>query len=62
MDDTPNLLQWLTLQDLVRTLAQLRFRIYDLYMDGSFLFLEARSCDDESSQRTLIINQEGELL
>jgi hypothetical protein len=62
MDETPNLLQWLTLQSLIRSLAQLRFRVYDLYIEGGFLFLEARSCDDDSSRPIFIINEEGELI
>lgn len=62
MNEIPNLLQWLTLQDRIRTLAQLRFRIYDLYMQGSFLFFEARSCDDKTSQLIFIIDPEGKLL
>jgi hypothetical protein len=62
MNEIPNLLQWVTLQDRVRTLAQLRFRIYDLYMEGSFLFFEARSCDDETNQPIFIVDPEGELL
>lgn len=62
MNETPNILQWLTLQALARALAQLRFRVYDLYIDGGFVFVESRSCDDDSSQRTSIINLEGEVL
>lgn len=62
MDQTPNLLQWLTLQDLVRALAQMRFRVYDLYIDGGLLFLETRSCDDDTSQPIFMLNPEGELL
>jgi hypothetical protein len=43
MDEIPNEIQWLVLCNRVRTLAQIRYCIYDLYMSGGFLFIEAKA-------------------
>lgn len=38
-------LQWLTFQDVVRSLAQLRYCLFNIYLEGQFLYLEVKSCD-----------------
>ena len=55
----PTELQWLTFQDSVRSLAQLRYCLYNFYLEGQFLFLEAKSCDDEERQLLFILDAEG---
>ncbi|KJH69789.1 hypothetical protein UH38_22020 [Aliterella atlantica CENA595] len=62
MFDTPNSIQWLILCDRVSSLAQMRFCIYNLLVDGGFLFVRAKSCDSESIKHLFIINSEGEFV
>lgn len=62
MDGKPTQLQWLILCDQVKTLAQLRYCIYNLYMDGGFLFIEVKSCDDEAVKHIFIVSPEGDNL
>lgn len=59
MNEIPNEIQWLVLCDRIRTLAQLRYCVYNLYIEGEFLFIEAKSCDDEMVKYLFIINPEG---
>lgn len=62
MNDLPNELQWLTLCDRLRTLAQLRYCVYDLYMTGMYLFIEVKSCDDEAAKHIFTVDPEGDVL
>lgn len=62
MDELPTELQWLVLGDYVRTLAQLRYCLYNLYMDGGFLFIQVKSCDDETVKQVFILNSEGNII
>lgn len=55
-------LQFVALSDAVRSLAQLRYCLYDLYVEGQFLYLEAKSCDNERQKRLFIFDAEGNLL
>lgn len=60
VNETLNEIQWAVLCDRIRTLAQLRYCVYNLYVEGGFLFVEAKSCDDELVKYLLIIDPEGE--
>lgn len=62
MFEVPSSIQWAMLCDYVISLAQMRFCVYNLVMEGGFLFIRAKSCDLESTKLILIINSEGELL
>lgn len=62
MFEVPSSIQWAMLCDYVTSLAQMRFCVYNLVMEGGFLFVRAKSCDLESTKLVLIINSEGELL
>lgn len=62
MDELPTELQWLVFCDYVRTLAQLRYCLYNLYMDGGFLFIQVKSCDDEMVKHLFILNSEGDII
>lgn len=62
MNETPNEIQWAVLCDRIRTLAQIRYCVYDLYMEGSFLFVEAKSCDDNTAKHTFTIDPSGDFL
>lgn len=62
MNETPTELQWIILCAHIKTLAQLRYCIYNLYIDGSFLFIEVKSCDDETVKHLFIISSEGDNL
>ena len=62
MNEIPNEIQWLVLCDRLRTLAQLRCCIYNLYLEGEFLFIEAKSCDDESAKHVFTIDRQGDIL
>ena len=62
MNETPTELQWLALCDHVRTLAQLRYCLYNLYLEGGFLFMEVKSCDDETAKHIFIVDPEGDNL
>ena len=62
MNEMPNEIQWAVLCDRIRTLAQLRYCVYDLQLEGGFLFVKAKSCDDETVRYLFIINSEGESL
>lgn len=55
-------LQWLTFQDTVRSLAQLRYCLFNTYLEGAFLYLEVKSCDAEQQRYLYIIVSEGDLL
>ena len=54
-------LQFVALSD-VRSLSQLRYCLYDLYVEGEFLYVEAKSCDDEQQKYLFIFDAEGNLL
>lgn len=58
----PTELQWVAFQDAVRSLAQLRYCLFDIYLEGQFLYLEAKSCDAEQQRYLFIIDAEGILL
>ena len=62
MNEIPNEIQWVVLCDRIRTLAQLRYCVYDLELEGEFLFVKAKSCDDETVKHLFIINPEGDFL
>lgn len=62
MFETPNSIQWVTLCDRVSSLAQMRFCVYNLLMEGGFLFIRAKSCESESVKYLFIINPEGEFV
>ena len=62
MNETPNEIQWVVLCDRIRTLAQIRYCVYDLYMEGGFLFIEAKSCDDELVKHTFTVDPQGDFL
>ena len=62
MNETPTELQWIALCDYIKTLAQLRYCLYNLYLSGEFLFIEVKSCDDETVKHLFIINSEGDNL
>ena len=62
MNATPIELQWIILCDYIKTLAQLRYCLYDLYIDDGFLFIEVKSCDDETVKHLFIVNPEGDNL
>lgn len=54
--------QWVALEDSVKTLAQLRYCLYNLYIVGQYLYLEVKSCDNEQQRYLYIIDPEGFLL
>ncbi len=62
MFEVPTEIQWVVLCDYVRTLAQIRFCIYNLYMSGGLLYIEIKSCDNELAKHLYIINAEGEFV
>lgn len=62
MNEIPQEVQWAVLCDRIRTLAQLRYCVYDLYMEGSFLFVEVKSCDNELVRHTFTIDPQGDIL
>lgn len=62
MNELPTSLQWLVFCDYVRTLAQLRYCLYNIYMDGGFLFIQVKSCDDETVKYLFILNLEGDII
>lgn len=62
MNETPTELQWFALCERVKTLAQLRYCLYNLYLEGGFLFIEVESCDDETAKHIFIVNPEGDNL
>ncbi len=62
MFEIPTEIQWIVLCDYIRTFAQIRFCIYNLYMNGGLLYVEIKSCDNELAKHLYIINAEGELL
>ncbi len=62
MFEIPNSVQWVVICDYTMSLAQMRFCVYNLFMEGGFLFIRAKSCDRESTKLVLIINSEGKLL
>ena len=52
-------LQFFALTDAVRSLSQLRYCLYNLYVEGEFLYVEAKSCDDEQQNTYLSLMQRG---
>ena len=62
MDGIPTELQWFALCDHVRTLAQLRYCLYNLYIDGGFLFIEVKNFDDETVKHIFIVDPEGDII
>jgi hypothetical protein len=62
MFEIPTEIQWVFFCDRIRSLAQMRFCLYNLYMDGGLLFIEIKSCDDELAKHLYIINAEGEFV
>ncbi len=58
----PNEIQWVFFCDRIRSLAQMRFCLYNLYMEGGLLFIEVKSCDNEQVKYLYIINDEGEFV
>jgi hypothetical protein len=55
-------IQFVALCDAVRSLSQLRYCLYNLYVEGQFLYVEAKSCDDEQQKYLFIFDAEGNLL
>lgn len=55
-------LQFVALQDAVRSLAQLRYCLYNIYVEGEYLYIEAKSCDNEQQKCIFIFDGEGNLL
>ncbi len=55
-------LQFVALTDAVRSLSQLRYCLYNLYVEGQYLYLETKSCDDEQQKYLFIFDAEGNLL
>lgn len=55
-------LQWITFQDTIQSLAQLRYCLFNVYLEGQFLYLEVKSCDAEQQRYLYIIDSEGDLL
>ncbi len=62
MDERPNEAQWRSLCFRVRCLAQMRYCVYDLSLEGQFLVVEAKSCDAEAVRYVFLINPLGELI
>lgn len=62
MNEIPNEIQWLVLCERIRTLAQLRYCVYNLYMEGDFLFIEAKSCDEETAKHVFTVDRQGDIL
>lgn len=62
MFEIPNEIQWIVLCDRVRSLGQMRFCLYNLYLDGGLLFIETKSCDNELTKHLFIVNSEGEVI
>jgi hypothetical protein len=58
----PTEFQWIALQGSIRLLAQLRYCLYNIFLEGQYLYLEVKSCDDEQQKRLIILDQEGNLL
>ena len=52
----PTELQWVALQDSVRSLAQLRYCLYNIYLEGQYLYLEVKICDAEQQRYQYIID------
>ncbi len=55
-------LQFVALADAVRSLSVLRYCLYNLYVEGEFLYVEAKSCDNEQQKYLFIFDAEGNLL
>lgn len=55
-------IQFAVLCDAVRSLSQMRYCLYNLYVEGQFLYVEAKSCDDEQQKYLFIFDAEGNLL
>lgn len=62
MFETPTSIQWTILCDRVSSLALMRFCLYNLVIEGGFLFVRAKSCDSESTKHLFIIDAEGEFV
>jgi len=55
-------LQFVALSDAVHSLSQLRYCLYNLYVEGQFLYVEVKSCDNEQQKHLFIFDAEGNLL
>ena len=55
-------LQFFALTDAVRSLSQLRYCLYNLYVEGQFLYVEAKNCDNEQQKYLFIFDAEGNLV
>jgi hypothetical protein len=58
----PTEFQWITFQDSIRSIAQLRYCLYNIFKEGEYLYLEIKSCDNEQQRHLLIIGPEGNLI
>ncbi|MGH2413072.1 MAG: hypothetical protein ACRDEA_05160 [Microcystaceae cyanobacterium] len=59
--DMPTELQGIAFQDSIRSLAQLRYCLYNIFLEGQYLYLEVKSCDDEQQRHLFILDPEGNL-
>ena len=55
-------LQFVAHTEAVRSLSQLRYCLDNLYVEGQFLYAEAKSCDNEQQKYLFIFDTEGDLL
>ena len=58
----PTELQWERLLSLVQVLGQTRWCIFNLYLTGDILFVEARHCDSSLNSHLYLFDPNGELL
>lgn len=58
----PTELQWLRLTSLIQVLGQTRWCIFNLYMTGDMLYIEARHFDNPENTHLHLIDSEGEML
>lgn len=58
----PTELQWLRLTSLVQVLGQTRWCIFNLYLTGDILYIEARHFDNPQTIHLHLIDSNGELL
>lgn len=58
----PTELQWDRLTSLVQVLGQTRWCIFNLYITGDILYVEARHCDKPQNIHLHLFDRNGELL
>lgn len=58
----PTELQWERLRSLIQVLGQTRWCVFNLYLTGDILFVEARHCDNPQEIHLHPFDYNGELI